>query len=68
MTRVLMTADTIGGVWTYAIDLCRALIPHGVEVTLATMGNLPSAEQRRQAAAAPEHYAQDERIAAGMDG
>lgn len=43
--RVLMTADTVGGVWTYALELCEALAPRGVEVALATMGPLPSAEQ-----------------------
>lgn len=47
--RVLMTADTIGGVWTFAIDLCRALESHGVEVMLATMGRAPSPRQRQQA-------------------
>ncbi len=36
--RVLMTADTVGGVWTYALELCRALAVDGVEVALATMG------------------------------
>jgi glycogen synthase len=45
--RVLMTTDTVGGVWTYAIDLARALRDEGVEVALATMGGLTSAEQRR---------------------
>lgn len=35
---MLMTADTVGGVWTYAVELTRALAPHGVEVVLATMG------------------------------
>ena len=35
--RVLMTTDTVGGVWTYAQELVGALAPHGVEVTLATM-------------------------------
>src|SRR5437868_11383299 len=37
--RILMTADTIGGVWTYALELTRALEPHGIEVILATMGS-----------------------------
>lgn len=36
--KVLMTADTVGGVWTYAVELIRALAPHGVEVHLATLG------------------------------
>lgn len=52
-SRVLMTADTIGGVWTYAIDLARALGEEGVEVALATMGRPASAEQRRDARAIP---------------
>jgi glycogen(starch) synthase len=38
MTRVLMTADTVGGVWTYATELADALPAYGVEVVLATMG------------------------------
>ena len=36
--HVLMTADAVGGVWTYACELCAALAPLGVDVTLATMG------------------------------
>ena len=47
--RVLMTADTVGGVWTYAIDLARALAHEGTEVALATMGNPPSPQQRSDA-------------------
>src|SRR5688500_5982965 len=43
--RVLMTADTVGGVWTYALELIRALEPHGYQVLLATMGRAVSAEQ-----------------------
>lgn len=43
--RVLMTADTVGGVWTYAIELVRALAGYDIEVTLATMGPPPSNEQ-----------------------
>jgi glycogen synthase len=49
--RVLMTADCVGGVWTYALDLADALAPQGVEVHLATMGPLPTADQRAAAAA-----------------
>jgi glycosyltransferase involved in cell wall biosynthesis len=44
-----MTADTVGGVWTYAINLARALGDEGVEVGLATMGAIPSPSQRREA-------------------
>lgn len=36
--RILMTADTVGGVWTYALELIKALEPHGGEVHLATLG------------------------------
>lgn len=41
-----MTADTVGGVWTYALELTRALQPYDVEVSLAIMGPSPSAAQR----------------------
>jgi glycogen(starch) synthase len=47
--NVLMTADPVGGVWTYSLDLARALGEEGVRVTLATMGGLPSASQREEA-------------------
>ncbi len=43
-----MTADAIGGVWTYSIELARALGAYGVEIVLATMGVFPTAEQRAQ--------------------
>lgn len=46
--RILMTADTVGGVWTYALELARALAPHGVEVAIATMGALPNQAQRTE--------------------
>lgn len=48
--RVLMTADSIGGVWSYALELARQLGRHGVEVTLVVMGGKPDAEQVREAA------------------
>ena len=50
--RVLMNADTVGGVWTYAMELCRAL-GDGVEILLATAGAPLSAGQRRQVGALP---------------
>jgi glycosyltransferase involved in cell wall biosynthesis len=46
--RLLMTADTVGGVWTYALELAAALAPHGVEIALATMGAPLTPEQRRE--------------------
>lgn len=33
-----MTADTVGGVWTYALELAAALQRHGIDVYLASMG------------------------------
>ena len=47
--RILMTADTVGGVWTYALELTRALQPYGIEVLLAVMGPRLSAAQREDA-------------------
>ena len=47
--RVLMTADTVGGVWTYAIELARGLAERGVEVALATMGDPLNDAQREKA-------------------
>ncbi len=46
---VLMTAGTAGSVWTYALDLARALGQREVDVVLATMGESPTAEQRHEA-------------------
>ncbi|WP_375404419.1 glycosyltransferase family 4 protein [uncultured Sphingomonas sp.] len=43
--RLLMTADTVGGVWQYATDLARALVPHGIETPLAALGPAPTEDQ-----------------------
>src|SRR5215217_1733055 len=51
--RILMTADTVGGVWTYALELTRALQPYNVEVLLATMGPSLSDSQRDDARSLP---------------
>jgi glycogen(starch) synthase len=51
--RVLMTADAVGGVWTYALELARGLAPEGVQFTIATMGPRPSPAQRNEAAELP---------------
>jgi len=51
--RLLMTADAVGGVWTYALDLARGLIDEGVSVVLAVLGPAPGARQRAAAAAIP---------------
>lgn len=51
--RVLMTADTVGGVWTYAVELAHGLAARGVSTALATMGAPLSPEQRREWATVP---------------
>lgn len=49
--RLLMTADAVGGVWTYALDLAEGLAARGVRVVLAVMGPAPSPAQRASAMA-----------------
>jgi glycogen synthase len=44
--RILMTADTVGGVWTYALELARVLQSYAIDVVLATMGAPLTAQQR----------------------
>jgi glycosyltransferase involved in cell wall biosynthesis len=48
--RILMTADGVGGVWTYALDLACGLRVHGITVTIATMGPRLSVDQHGEAA------------------
>lgn len=43
-----MTADTIGGVWTFSIDLMRGMADAGVEFALATMGAPVTRTQRKE--------------------
>jgi glycogen(starch) synthase len=45
---VLLTADTVGGVWTYAVELAAQLCASGLRVHLATMGAPLVPEQRAQ--------------------
>ena len=52
--RILMTADTVGGVWTYALELAASLGRCGVAVDLATLGEPPSRSQLRAAEALPK--------------
>jgi glycogen synthase len=43
--HVLMTADTVGGVWTYTQELVSGLVRQGIRVSLISMGALPGPEQ-----------------------
>jgi glycogen synthase len=50
---VLMTADTVGGVWTYSMELVRWLSARGTHTTLATMGPALTDAQWDEARAIP---------------
>lgn len=43
--HVLITADTVGGVWTYTRELVSALIRKGHRITLVSFGKLPCTTQ-----------------------
>ena len=43
--HVLITSDTVGGVWTYTQELVTGLIRRGHWVTLVSLGKLPTTEQ-----------------------
>jgi glycosyltransferase involved in cell wall biosynthesis len=44
--RALVTADTVGGVWTYTRELVTGLSRRGFDITLVSFGNIPDASQR----------------------
>jgi glycosyltransferase involved in cell wall biosynthesis len=41
VTRLLLTADRVGGVWAYACELARGLEALGIDVTIAAVGPAP---------------------------
>ena len=47
--QILMTADAVGGVWQYALDLATQLCRRGDTVTLAVLGPRLTTQQRHQA-------------------
>lgn len=51
--RVLMTADAVGGVWQYSLELARGLASRGIETVLAALGPVPSSVQLAEAATVP---------------
>lgn len=51
--RTLMTTDTVGGVWTFALELASALSRSGSHVELATMGAPLTFSQRVEAQEIP---------------
>jgi glycosyltransferase involved in cell wall biosynthesis len=49
--KILMTADSVGGVWQYSLDLAKGLSDKGVETVLAVMGPSPAPAQFNAAVA-----------------
>jgi glycogen(starch) synthase len=43
--HVLITADTVGGVWSYTRELVTGLVRRGIRVTLVSFGRIPSETQ-----------------------
>ncbi|WP_159800820.1 glycosyltransferase [Flavobacterium sp. MK4S-17] len=43
-----MTTATVGGIWNYTIDLCKALQFYDTEIHLMAMGSLVNSEQQQQ--------------------
>lgn len=43
--HVLVTADTVGGVWTYTRELVTGLSQRGIKVTLVSFGEIPTLAQ-----------------------
>lgn len=46
--KILMTIDAVGGVWTYALQLCKAL--PSIDFMLACMGPAPTFDKRSEVA------------------
>ena len=47
--HVLMSADAVGGVWQYSLDLAAGLVRRGLRVTIAILGPAPSETRAREA-------------------
>ena len=43
--RILMTTDTVGGVWTFTKELALGLLKNGCSVALVSLGRFPSLAQ-----------------------
>jgi len=44
--RILLTTDTLGGIWTFTRELTTELLQRGHAVALVSLGNQPSHEQQ----------------------
>ncbi|MFP5237126.1 MAG: glycosyltransferase family 4 protein [Acidobacteriota bacterium] len=54
--RILMTTDTVGGVWTFTLELAAGLLERGCFVRLVSFGRLPGAAHHEQCAALAEKH------------
>jgi glycosyltransferase involved in cell wall biosynthesis len=45
LVHVLVTTDTLSGVWTYTQELVTGLVSRGVRVTLVSLGDIPLPQQ-----------------------
>jgi hypothetical protein len=43
--HILVTADTLSGVWTYTRELVTGMVSRGVRVTLVSFGDIPLPDQ-----------------------
>jgi hypothetical protein len=67
MPTVLMTADTVGGVWTYAAELARELDARGVDVAPRHHGRAVRSTSASNSPAAPASRCSKATTEARMD-
>jgi len=54
--RLLITTDTVGGVWTFTQELTAGLLERGCHVRQVSFGRMPSDSQRAHCAALAERF------------
>lgn len=54
--RVLITTDTIGGVWTFTLELAMGLLERGCAVLLISLGRWPSRMQAQECAGLADRF------------
>lgn len=47
--RIMLTADTVGGVWHYTTELAAGFAARGIDTLIVVMGRAPSPAQRAEA-------------------
>lgn len=51
--KILITTDTVGGVWNYSMTMANGLLEDGVDVLLLAMGPFPSSGQLAEVSSCP---------------